>query len=195
MYEYYCLQQILKMLLDEDFVIRDANNDIRCIEYKVGDNKYKNEVDVANTYVLYRNDEKVVVYYQPVIYSDGYSNGLNLYRTTKKNSYYSPDFVLKFSRGKDEKYVVLDSKYANRNSIIKYRLRECIWNYGVEVEAHEETAGVEMMWLLQGESMILLLYTLYRIHPMHRSVNILDHMESYLLILKIIIGKDFGMKY
>ena len=150
LYEYYCLQQILKMLLDEDFVIRDANNDIRCIEYKVGDNKYKNEVDVANTYVLYRNEEKVVVYYQPVIYSDGYSNGLNLYRTTKKNSYYSPDFVLKFSRGKDEKYVVLDSKYANRNSIIKYRLRECIWNYGVEVEAREETAGVEMMWLLQG---------------------------------------------
>ena len=28
LYEYYCLQQILKMLLDEDFVIRDANNDI-----------------------------------------------------------------------------------------------------------------------------------------------------------------------
>ena len=144
------IQAYSKMLLDEDFVIRDANNDIRCIEYKVDDNKYKNEVDVANTYVLYRNDEKVVVYYQPVIYSDGYSNGLNLYRTTKKNSYYSPDFVLKFSRGKDEKYVVLDSKYANRNSIIKYRLRECIWNYGVEVEAREETAGVEMMWLLQG---------------------------------------------
>lgn len=150
LYEYYCLQQILKMLLEEKFTISDIDSDIRCFEYKVGDDRYKNEVDIANTYSLCRNNERVVVYYQPVIYSEGYSNGLNLFRTTEKDLYYTPDFVLKFESEEKEKYVVLDSKYASRNSIIRYRMKKCIWRYSVEIEACEGVDGVKMVWLLQG---------------------------------------------
>lgn len=162
LYEYYCLQQILRMLFEEKYIINDINNDIGYFDYIVGDNKYKNEVDIANTYILHKNNKSVIVYYQPVIYSDGYSNGLNLFRTTNKNAYYTPDFVLKFVDEEKEKYVIFDSKYANRNSIIRYRLKECIWNYGVEIESCGENSQIVMMWLLQGRiDDSRTLYTLY----------------------------------
>lgn len=150
LYEYYCLQQILKMLSEVGFSVDDINEDICFYSYEVDDDQYKNELDIANTYILHREKAKVTVYYQPVIYSDGYRNELNLYRSTKNNSYYTPDFVLKFVDGEKESYVILDSKYANRNSIVRYRLKECIWNYGVEIEPCKENAEIKMIWLLQG---------------------------------------------
>lgn len=150
LYEYYCLQQILKMLSEEGFLIQDINEDIDFFRYEIDDERYKNELDIANTYILHKDRETVTLYYQPVIFSDGYSNELNLYRTTKKNLYYTPDFVLKFADNEKEKYVIFDSKYANRNSIVQYRLRECIWNYGVEIEPCKDNAEFRMMWLLQG---------------------------------------------
>lgn len=150
LFEYYSLQQILILLAEKNYQIENTESDIQFFEYNVPDKKYINEREVANTYLLKREDKAIVLYYQPVIFSQGYQNGLELYRTTgTKNGYYTPDFVLKFMEGKRADYVILDSKFSNRKNIIKYHLKECLVKYGIEIEA-KENASIKMVWLLQG---------------------------------------------
>lgn len=179
LYEYYCLHQLIKMLSEEGFAIYDVDEDVSFFKYKVEDSKYKNEVDVANTYKFRRDNESITLYYQPVIFSDGYSNELNLFRTTKKDLYYTPDFVLKLVNNKKESYVILDSKYANRSSIIRYRLKECVWNYGVEIEPCGDDSEIKMVWLLQGR-----IDDSRMIYTLHNSPNFqrCRHIKSYGII-------------
>jgi hypothetical protein len=114
-----------------------------------------NEKDVANTYMLSKNDVNVTLYYQPVISSLGFENSLTLYRTTKaahdNPSYYTPDFVLKFSTSEhNEEYVILDAKFSSRSNIKKYYLTDVIWKYSCEFGVAAENRAPKMVWILQG---------------------------------------------
>lgn len=148
LFEYYCLQQLLRMLVEQEYVI----SSLKSYEYKVDDSKYVNEIEVSNTYILKCKEWKVILYYQPVVASEGYQNGLGVYRTTTffRGKYYTPDFIMEFSDGKEIYYIIFDSKYSNRKNIVKYHMKDCIIRYGVEIEAAESNADVRMVWLLQG---------------------------------------------
>lgn len=150
LFEYYCLLQLLKMLKEEGYDIVDEKKDIDFFEYKTVDGKYENERDIANTYTLCKESSIIVLYYQPVIYADGYVNGLTLYRTTSFNSYYAPDFVIKIMQNDETSYVILDAKYSSKDNIKKFALENCILKYGVQVESCEDNSKVKMMWILQG---------------------------------------------
>lgn len=177
LYEYYCLIQLLKMFKEEGYEIKDEKNDIDLFEYKTADGKYENEKDVANTYILHKESNSVVLYYQPVIYADGYANGLTLYRTTSYSSYYSPDFVIKIIQNEKSSYVIFDSKYSSKDTIKKYALENCILKYGVEVESSEENSEVKMMWLLQGR--VDETNAMYRYHISPNSVKDKKRLKSY----------------
>lgn len=177
LYEYYCLIQLLKMLKEEGYEIKDEKNDIDLFEYKTVDGKYENERDVANTYNLCKDSSHITLYYQPVIYADGYANGLTLYRTTSYNSYYSPDFVIKITQNQESSYVILDAKYSSKDNIKKYALENCILKYGVEVESYEENCEVKMMWILQGR--VDGTNAMYRYHISPNSAKAKKQLKSY----------------
>lgn len=152
LFEYYCLQQLLRMLAEQEFTIDNLSAGVKFYEYKVEDSIYDNEMEVANTYILKRNDWNINLYYQPVVFSEGYQNGLGVYRTTitSRSRYYTPDFIMEFSNGINKHYVIFDSKYSNRKNILKYHMKDCIMKYGVETETVGDNVDVRMVWILQG---------------------------------------------
>lgn len=150
LFEYYSLQQILKMLIDEGF--NDENQRFKnpFFEYSIDDGKYKNEKDVANTYLLERGKLTAKLYYQPVVLSDGYQNGLEIYKITDdKGKYYIPDFILTIFDGNKNYYFMFDSKFSNRKNI--KTLFKRVYNeirYGNRSFDYKDE--INMVCLLQG---------------------------------------------
>lgn len=93
----------------------------------------------------------VTLYYQPVISSYCFENGVTLYRTTTQKSYYTPDFILKFAISEhDEEYVILDAKFSSRQSIRDHHLPDVIRKYSCEMGVAAEVPFPKMVWVLQG---------------------------------------------
>lgn len=151
LFEYYCLLQLLKLLADNGYQKADIKEPTFKYPYTSADEHYQNEQDVANTYVLSRNNITATLYYQPVISAYDFENSLTLYRTTSKKGYYIPDFVLKFSSSEhDEEYIIFDAKFANRDTIKNFRLPEVIRKYSCELCAAADCHAPKMVWILQG---------------------------------------------
>jgi len=154
LFEYYCLYKLLKLFADYGYQKANVEYPAFKYEYSVNDGLYQHEKDVANTYILCKNDVEVTLYYQPVISAIRFENNLSLYRTTKyygKPDYYTPDFVLKFTDlSGDEEYVILDSKFSSRENIRNYHLSEIIRKYSCEMAIAKADGMPKMVWILQG---------------------------------------------
>lgn len=146
LFEYYCLCQLLTALKKHGFSGTDRQFPSLLYRYK----NEANESYVANTYFLKRDNVYVTLYYQPVIRTDYFENGITLFRTTSRNNYYTPDFLLKI-RYKEYPavYLIFDAKYSTRNTIKNYYFDKTIIQYACELS---DTRGqsVKMVWLLQG---------------------------------------------
>ncbi len=155
LFEYYCLLQLLKLLADNGYQKDDVKEPVFKYLYTSADAYYHNEQDIANTYMLRNNHVSVTLYYQPVISSVRFENNLTLYRTTKppfgRSDYYTPDFVLKFSySGRNEEYVIFDSKFSSRDNIKNHSLLEVIRKYSCEMCTTANGHPPKMVWIMQG---------------------------------------------
>jgi len=164
LFEYYSLYRLLKMLGDAGFEKVKDRSAIISYQYRVLDSWYANEMDVANTYHLEKDGCQLTLYYQPVVHSDRFENNLTIYRTTiprrsQTSCYYTPDFLLKISQGnKPPVYVVLDSKYSNRLSILRRHednsqtnyLDKIVLKYSSQFASMETRESPKMIWILQG---------------------------------------------
>jgi len=155
LFEYYCLLRLLKLLADNGFQRVDTKEPVFKYDYTLADENYQNEKDVANTYLLSKNNVVVTLYYQPVISAVQFENNLTLYRTTKppagKPDYYTPDFVLKFSASEhDEEYVIFDAKFSSRTNIKNHSLPEVIRKYSCELCVAADNRAPKMVWIMQG---------------------------------------------
>jgi len=164
LFEYYSLYRLLKMLSDAGFETVQDKPAIISYQYHVLDSWYANETDVANTYHLEKDHYQLTLYYQPVVHSDRFENDLTIFRTTiprraQTSCYYTPDFLLKISRGgKAPVYVVLDSKYSNRLSILRRHednsqtnyLDKIVLKYSSQFASKETRESPKMIWILQG---------------------------------------------
>jgi hypothetical protein len=164
LFEYYSLYRLLKMLSDAGFEPAQDRPAIISYQYHVLDSWYANEKDVANTYHLEKDNYQLTLYYQPVVHSDRFENELTIFRTTiprrtLTSCYYTPDFLLKISRGgKPPVYVVLDSKYSNRSSILRRHednsqtnyLDKIVLKYSSQFASKESRESPKMIWILQG---------------------------------------------
>ena len=149
LFEYYCLRRLLKLLEDNGY----QEEEIFRYRYTSANATYQNEKDVANTYRLSKNGIRATLYYQPVINSNKVgkdNNELTLFRTT--TSYYTPDFVLKFSSSEDnEEYVIFDAKFSNRKNINNNKLLDkIILKYSCEFCVAANNRAPRMVWILQG---------------------------------------------
>ena len=151
LFEYYCLLRLLKLLADNGYQKANIKEPVFKFDYTAADVHYQNEKDVANTYLLSNDHVVATLYYQPVISAYCFENGLTLYRTTTRKSYYTPDFVLKFSSTyHNEEYIIFDAKFANRETIKNIRLPEVIRKYSREIGVAAEVQAPKMVWILQG---------------------------------------------
>jgi len=164
LFEYYSLYRLLKMLNDAGFEPVEDKPAIISYQYHVLDSWYSNEMDVANTYHLEKGDYRLTLYYQPVVHSDRFENELTIFRTTiprrtQTSCYYTPDFLLKIARGDNPPaYVVLDSKYSNRLSILRRHednsqtnyLDKIVLKYSSQFASKETREAPKMIWILQG---------------------------------------------
>ena len=164
LFEYYSLYRLLKMLSDAGFEPVEDKPAIISYQYHVLDSWHENEMDVANTYHLAKGNDQLTLYYQPVVHSDCFENDLTIFRTTiprrmQTSCYYTPDFLLKICRGgKAPVYVVLDSKYSNRMSILRRHednsqtnyLDKVVLKYSSQFASQETRESPKMIWILQG---------------------------------------------
>lgn len=155
LFEYYCLLRLLKLLADNRYQKADIKEPVLKYDYTSTDEYYKNEKDVANTYMLSNGSVAVTLYYQPVISAVQFENNLTLYRTTKppsdKPDYYTPDFVLKFSSSDhNEEYIIFDAKFSSRANIRSHSLPEVIRKYSCEFGVAADIHAPKMVWVLQG---------------------------------------------
>ena len=157
LYEYYCLYQILEMLLSKGWKPITYGDFAYYFNYGSGYGNSGLDDEVCNTYSLQKGDSEITLYYQPKIFGwDRPNNKIQLFRTTmdnkfEKQSYWQPDFVIKFSKANDEKYVILDAKYARESEILENRLPECIKKYINQTSGKYNPLAVKMMVLLQGK--------------------------------------------
>lgn len=151
LFEYYCLLRLLQLLADNGYQQANVKEPVFKFDYTSADNHYQNEKDVANTYLLSNGHISVTLYYQPVISSYCFENGVTLYRTTTQKGYYTPDFILKFAFSEhDEEYVILDAKFSSRQSIRTHHLPDVIRKYSCEMGVAAEIPFPKMVWVLQG---------------------------------------------
>jgi len=164
LFEYYSLYRLLKMLSDAGFETVKDRPAIISYRYHVFDSWYDNEMDVANTYHLEKDNYQLTLYYQPVVHSDRFENDLTIFRTTiprrtQQSCYFTPDFLLKIRRnGRAPVYVVLDSKYSNRLSILRRHednsqtnyLDKIVLKYSSQFASKETREAPKMIWILQG---------------------------------------------
>lgn len=145
LFEYYCLYRLLEMLVQQGFKPIPHGN--RIFDYSIMSTQSLNHAQtdaVANTYILRRGEQQAVLYYQPVIYSKCFENGIRAYRTTqtrypkslKCGDFYTPDFILKFRNSNaeryQEEYLIFDAKFAQTNTILQYYINELTRKYGFE---------------------------------------------------------------
>jgi hypothetical protein len=152
LFEYYCLHRLLKMLTMLGFDIDKAPNALRHFIYKATKENYDDQ-NITNTFVLRSDSIKIILYYQPVIYSNGFENEITLFRTTDKNNFFNPDFLLKIINETSANcgYALFDAKFSTRKTIKEYEIKDTIFNYSSQVSGinlYEDS--LKMMWLLQG---------------------------------------------
>ena len=141
----------MSIFSDNGFTLANQINPVGNFEYVSDDKLYHNDRDIANTFVLQKHDVKATLYYQPVISSKRFENGLKLYRTRHMQRYFTPDFVIKFENNDSEEYVILDAKFSNRTNIINKYLPDVMLKYANEIAVNADIKTPVMVWILQGK--------------------------------------------
>ncbi len=125
LYEYYSLFKIAEALERNGFSYEpdlSIRYDYPYVPWYVPGSK----TDHTNTFIFRKSEnEWMTLYLQPVIYGGAYSeetaNGIGLRRATSlklegtdfpdnPDSFYTPDFILKYSSGERDRYLIVDAK-------------------------------------------------------------------------------------
>ncbi|WP_123054464.1 hypothetical protein [Clostridium sp. JN-1] len=167
-YEYYILFKINNYLIKRGFFLKKSIK----AEYKLKDNQLYENTEYENTFMFTEKFSNVTVYYQPVIY-DGpskYSNGVGLFRNncisfdSSKSNYYAPDYVIKICKGKSSKFIILDAKWSNFDTVLHYRFKEIVYKYIFSISTIDENDEIDKVCVVNGkpkENQIEYIYNYY----------------------------------
>lgn len=150
-FEHYCLHRLLLMLNEAGFQVSEATH---YVYQRLTAGSDANSASVANTYHLCRGETRVTLYYTPCISVDSFENGISLFKTTSKSSFYTPDFMFKIesSASRGASYIIMDAKYSTRTIIRESYLQKTIFKYACELSDAQNAwgASIRMVWLLEG---------------------------------------------
>lgn len=128
--------------------------------FKDNEDYYFTQTKIDNTFEFQRNDEKLYLYYQPVIHCNckmERTNNISLCRVDepwyKKDRFYIPDIIIKKAKKDRIQYAIFDSKWSSITNLKRYGgLRNCIYKYYSSIVEINSLEPVSYMWLLSGKS-------------------------------------------
>ena len=151
LYEYYCLALIISALLELGYQVNETPSYSFAYSGNEAYGMFRNEKDVANTYVFHKEHQQIRLYYQPVIFSYKFENNISLYRTTGEKDIYTPDFCLQIKEGAHpSRYAIFDSKYTTLYSARKYDVKEILHKYYTNVADEYAHDAICAVWILRG---------------------------------------------
>ena len=165
LYEYYALYRLLDSLCDIGFT-PDTSFDapMSQVHYTPSySSYYRNERQIANIYRLARGAERLVLFYEPVVFANNLvENGMDIHRTTKteggSDSCWTPDYILCYSRRGKTTKIVLDAKFSTAASVFYSRQRRndgmtefehCMLKYKLSMMS-ADGKPIDSLWLLCG---------------------------------------------
>lgn len=138
LYELYILSKLIDVTKEKGFSLIGQNK----FSYHIMDNSRYCNTYCNNTFIFESRGETIVLYYQPVIFDglNNQANGIGLCRNTSLTwegdyivgnqlKYYTPDYLIKYIHGTEEKYAVLDAKYSSHNSVNRYQVPPLAFKY------------------------------------------------------------------
>lgn len=136
LYEIYFLLKILDYFKSRNYTVWESKR----FYYPVKKESYYINTSYNNTFVLKNKDNKITIYYQPVVFSSNKmgSNEIELYKNnsipakktkTETAEYYNPDFIIKIENPEKNNYVVIDAKFSSFDSVKKYYFRNLSFKY------------------------------------------------------------------
>ncbi|MDR1400096.1 MAG: hypothetical protein LBJ41_09260 [Treponema sp.] len=148
-FEQYCLRRLLLMLNEAGFQMSEATHYV--YQHLVSN---ADSAGIANTYHLCYGETHITLYYTPCISVDRFENGITLFKTTSKSSFYTPDFMFKIESPalRGASYIIMDAKYSTRTIIRENYLQKTIFKYACELSDVRNTwsTSIRMVWLLEG---------------------------------------------
>lgn len=136
LFEYYCLYALLNMFLNRGYSI-DIKNSGFFSYSAVTNGKVETDHEVRNTFRLRSDKAEATLYYQPVIYSYRFENGIRIFRNTESNNFYTPDFVIRIkdltTEDSADDYLIFDAKFSSGDAIQNTYMRDLIRKYYTEI--------------------------------------------------------------
>ncbi len=156
LYECYTLAHMIEYLHDQGYNFYRSE---KWVYPKLDRWRYVN-TRCNNTFYFSKEDTEIVVYYQPIIYSDDRCiNGISLYRNTSLSissegytgSYYCPDYLVKYVRKSEEFYIIIDAKFSTLSNVRMYQVKSLAFKYLFSISPINEHAHVMGLCIAYGK--------------------------------------------
>lgn len=149
-YELYTLINMLEIIHNTGY--KEINK--YSFNYRRNDKLYV-QTKYANTFEFAKDNQKLILYYQPVVHcaNNKQDNGIKLTRTDKKTAYYYPDFIIKKEANKQTEYTILDAKWKTMKTVKDMDLKEIVYKYYLSIVRvdTQDFAPVSNLWLINGK--------------------------------------------
>ena len=124
--------------------------------------------ETNNTLVFRKDNKELTIYYEPVIYNNDSSyNDISLFRNTSvpysrlsinsrshdfisRGSYYVPDYIIKIKENEQEKYVIIDAKYARFDKVKYLFAPELVYKYLFSISPLNDKAEIIGLGIING---------------------------------------------
>jgi hypothetical protein len=162
LYENYLLVKIIAYFKDCGYTFQNA---IRCTYPVSPKSKYKNTT-YKNTFYFSNGENQVTLYYQPVIFNtDKRSvNGIGLYRNNsipidtgedddnrQGGYYYSPDYLIKIDCAGSSKYLIIDAKFSDVQTVRKHYVERLAFKYLFSFSPIQTNDSLKGMCIIYGK--------------------------------------------
>lgn len=162
LYEKYLLTKIISYFKDSGYLFQNA---IQCTYPVSFRSKYKNTT-CKNTFYFSSGKNQITLYYQPVIFNTDKSfvNGIGLYRNNsipidtnedddhyRGGYYYSPDYLIKIDRNNSSKYLIIDAKFSDVQTVKKYYFEKLAFKYLFSISPIQNEDALEGLCIIYGK--------------------------------------------
>lgn len=163
LYEVFVLTRLLEYFLQEGFELLSA----RMHEYEFESEVLYENTSINNVFEFRREDLKVTLYYQPVIYDEKKQpEGLiDLYRNTSlsypkgwgepsRGKYYTPDYLIEIERDGTEgrRFILGDAKYTTIRNVKDYKIFPLVYKYLFSISCAKAEDRITGLYIFQGKS-------------------------------------------
>lgn len=168
LYEYYVLFKLAEGIEQKGYVFNSKQS--KNFHYPVTDPRYY-AVDHYNTFVFENSsNEQIVLYYQPVVwgqrYSDALGNGISLRRSTSlslnheketvpfktRNAFYTPDYIIKTKVENNERYLIIDAKLQSYTSVWNGQIEKLAFKYQFSIQPARDNSTLLGVIITYGKS-------------------------------------------